>query len=131
MIAADTNVLVRLLVNDEPRQAAKARTLFDTLGEQDDRAWVADTVLVELVWILGRAYDRSRADLVTALRSLAAHATVALESPDAVSEAIEAFAQGPADFADCLLCAKARAAGCSGVATFDRGMRGLAGVKLL
>jgi predicted nucleic-acid-binding protein len=131
LIAADTNVLVRLLVNDEPRQAAKARDLFEELAGQDDQAWIADTVLVEVVWTLSRAYERSRADLVAALTAMATHGTLVLESPAAVAEAIEAFEKGPADFADCLLCAKARAAGCSAVATFDRGMKALPGVRLL
>ena len=131
MIAADTNVLVRLLVNDEPKQAAKARDLFEELAAEEDQAWIADTVLVEVVWTLSRAYERSRADLVSALRAMATHATLALESPSAVAEAIDAFEKGPADFADCLLCAKARAAGCGAVATFDRGMRTLPGVRLL
>ncbi|NRF68847.1 type II toxin-antitoxin system VapC family toxin [Aquincola sp. S2] len=131
MIAVDTNVLVRLLVNDDADQAAKARRFFDAQAEREEPVWVADTVLVELGWTLLRAYGRPRADLVVALRALTAHATVALESPEAVSEALALFERGPADFADCLLCAKARLAGCGGVATFDRAMKTLAGVKLL
>ncbi|HSW06395.1 PIN domain-containing protein [Aquabacterium sp.] len=131
MIAVDTNVLVRLLVNDDVAQAAKARRLFDAQAEQDAAIWIADTVLVETVWTLARAYQRLRADLVLALRALATHATAVLESPQAVQQAIEAFERGPADFADCLLCAKAALAGCDSVATFDRGMKELAGVKLL
>lgn len=131
MIAVDTNVLVRLVVADEPSQAAKARRLFDDVAERDDRIWVSDTVLVELVWTLGRAYARDRRDTVKALRALASHATVALESPAAVRAATDAFEQGPADFADCLLSMKASAAGCERLATFDRGMKGLPGVKVL
>jgi predicted nucleic-acid-binding protein len=131
VIAVDTNVLVRLFVADEPLQAAKARRLFDDAAERDDRVWVSDTVLVELVWTLGRAYARDRSDTVKALRALASHATVALESPAAVRSATDAFEQGPADFADCLLSMKAGAAGCERLATFDRGMKGLPGVKVL
>lgn len=131
MIAVDTNVLVRLLVNDDPAQAAKARRLFDDQAVDDGAVWIADSVMVELVWTLARAYRRERDDLVLALRALAAHATVVLESPAAVSQAIDAFERGPADFADCLLAAKAQAAGCTAVYTFDRGMKGLPGVKLL
>lgn len=131
MIAVDTNVLVRLVVADEPSQAAKARRLFDDVAERDDRIWVSDTVLVELVWTLGRAYARDRRDTVKALRALASHATVALESPAAVRAATDAFEQGPADFGDCLLSMKASAAGCERLATFDRGMKGLPGVKVL
>ena len=91
--------------------------------------WISDTVLVELVWTLSRAHGRDRPDIVTALRALSLHASVAMESADAVRDATDLFAAGPADFADCLLAAKARAAGCNQLPTFDRGMKGLSGVK--
>ena len=131
MIAVDTNVLVRLLVNDDAAQAARARDLIDAQAGEDGSIWVSDTVLVELVWVLSRAYDRSRAAVAAALRALASHATMTLESPLAVRAAIAAFEAGAADFADCLLAEKAQSAGCGQLFTFDKGMRGLAGVKLL
>lgn len=131
MIAVDTNVLVRLLVTDDEAQAGKARRLFQAQADEDGSIWIADTVLVETVWTLARAYSRPRADLVLALRALAGHATALLESPDAVRTAIDSYERGPADFADCLLCAKAQQMGCEMVATFDRGMKNLPGVKLL
>ncbi len=131
MIAVDTNVLLRLLVGDDPAQAAKARRLFDRADAEHKAIWVADSVLVELVWTLGRAYRRDRVDIVKALRTLASHATVVLESAAAVRDATDAFEQGQADFADCLLCMKAASVGCDEVATFDRGMKGLPAVRLL
>lgn len=131
MIAVDTNVLVRLFVADEPSQAAKARRVFDEAAEGGARVWVGDTVLVELAWTLSRAYALGRRDIVKALRALASHATVLLESPAAVRAATDALEQGPADFADCLLSMKAAAAGCDRLATFDRGMKGLPGATVL
>ncbi len=131
MIAVDTNVLLRLLVGDDASQAAKARRLFDRADAEQKSIWVSDTVLVELVWTLARAYSRDRTDIVKALRSLSSHATVVLESAAAVRDAIDAFERGRADFADCLLAMKAQSAGCDEVATFDRGMKGLPGVRLL
>ena len=131
MIAVDTNVLLRLLVGDDPSQAAKARRLFDRADAQQKAVWVADTVLVEMVWTLARAYRRERTDIVKALRTLSSHATVVLESAAAVGDAIDAFERGRADFADCLLPMKAQSAGCDEVATFDRGMKGLPAVRLL
>ncbi len=98
MIAVDTKVLLRLLVNDDPVQAAKARQLVDARAGDDSSIWVSDTVLVELVWTLSRAYGRPRADLLTALRALASHATLMIESADAVRAAIEVFERSPADF---------------------------------
>ncbi len=131
MIAVDTNVLVRLLVNDDAAQATKAKRLFDAMAGEDGSIWITDTVLVEVAWTLARAYGRSRENLVSALRALAGHATVALESAAAVRAAIETFEAGPADFAHCLLAEKARLAGCTQLVTFDKGMRALPGVKLL
>lgn len=131
MIAVDTNVLLRLLVGDDPSQAAKARRLFDRADAEQKTIWVSDTVLVELVWTLARAYSRDRADIVKALRTLSSHATVVLESAAAVRDATDAFERGRADFADCLLCVKAQMVGCDEVATFDRSMRALPAVRVL
>ena len=48
MIAIDTNVLVRLFINDDAAQAKRAGALFDEYADQDDSLWVADIVLIEL-----------------------------------------------------------------------------------
>jgi predicted nucleic-acid-binding protein len=131
VIAVDTDVLVRVFVADEPSQVTKARRVFDDAAEGGARVWIGDTVLVELAWTLSPAYGHDRRDIATALRALASHATVLLESPAAVRSATEAFVQGPGDFAGCLLAMKAAAAGCDRLATFDRGMKALPGVQLL
>ena len=131
MIAVDTNVLLRLLVGDDPAQAVKARRLFDRADAEQKSVWVSDTVLVELAWTLAKAYGRDRADIVSAMRALSSHATVVLESGAAVRDATDAFENGRADFADCLLAMKAHLAGCDELATFDRGMKALPAVRLL
>lgn len=131
MQALDTNLLVRLFVNDDAAQAAKVRSLLDRHAADDDAFWIADTVLVELAWTLERVYQRPRSDIAAAVRALGDNATLRLESKAAVAEAATLYADGPADFADCLLCTKARAAGCDRVRTFDRKMRPLPGVELL
>lgn len=130
MIAVDTKVLVRLVINDDAVQAQKARTLFDTYADTDEAVWVADIVLVELVWALDRSYQRPRHDICTALRALAGNATVRLESQPCMERAIALYAQGPAGFADCLLAVKA-ALTCESLRTFDKKMRDLPGVELL
>lgn len=79
---------------------------------------------------MSKAYGCGRGDIVKALRALSSNATVALESAAAVREATDAFEHGRADFADCLLCAKAGLAGCDQVVTFDPGMKDLPSVAL-
>lgn len=131
MQAIDTNLLVRLFVNDDTAQAQKVRVLFDQHADAAGALWVADIVLVELVWALDRVYARPRAQIVMALQALASHATVQLESVAALPEVTALYAQGPADFADCLLAVKAGQAGCESLRSFDKKMRALPGVRLL
>ena len=131
MQAIDTNLLVRLFVNDDAAQAQKVRALFDQQADEDGALWVADIVLVELVWALDRVYSRPREQIAAALHALAGNATVRLESAAALPQAKSFYAQGPADFTDCLLAVKAAQAGCESLRSFDKKMRGLPGVKLL
>ncbi len=131
MQAIDTNLLVRLFVVDDAEQARRVRNLFDQHANEDGALWLADIVLVELVWALDRVYRRDRKQIAVALAALSGNATVQLESAQAVAEATALYAGSACDFADCLLAAKARRAGCDAVRTFDKGMRALPGVKLL
>ena len=131
MIAVDTNVLVRLFVNDDTAQAAKARALFDAHADEDDSLWIADVVLAELVWALDRSYGRPREDIVTVLRALSGNVTVRLESAAALAQATTLYERGPADFVDCLLATKAQLIGCESLRSFDRKMKGLPGVVSL
>jgi predicted nucleic-acid-binding protein len=51
MTAVDTNVVVRLLTQDDPQQAAAARALFAA-----GPIWIAKTVLLETGWVLRSLY---------------------------------------------------------------------------
>ena len=81
MIALDTNVLVRFLVNDHPAQAEAARSLLSELTERD-LGFICREVTVELVWVLERAYGFSRERIATVLESLAATAELEVEAVD-------------------------------------------------
>lgn len=131
MISVDTNVLLRLFVNDDAAQAAKARALFDQQVDEDGSLWVADLVLAELAWALARSYKRPRGDIVAVMRALAGNATVQLESATRIAEATDLYERGPADFVDCLLAVKARALGCDALRSFEPQMKALPGVRLL
>lgn len=131
MIAIDTNVLIRLFVNDDSVQCQKVRTLFDLHAGSSESLWAADIVMLELAWTLDRIYDFPRAQICVALKALAGNATVSLESSLAIEQSIALYEQGPAGFADCLLAVKASHAGCVALRTFDKKMKALPKVKLL
>ena len=131
MFALDTNVLVRLLTRDDERQAEKVRVLFERHADQDAAFFVSDVVLAELAWTLERTYDFDRETVGSAFKALADNATLAFESREILRAAQLTFETTKAGFADCLIAAQSKAAGCSALLTFDKGMRMLPGVDLL
>ncbi len=96
MLAIDTNIIVRLLTNDDPDQAARAKSLIEG-GD----VFVATTVLLETEWVLRGAYRLAKSEVLVALRAFAGIATVRLEDP-VRAEAALTLAAGGMDFADAL-----------------------------
>ena len=71
MIAVDTNVLVRVLVDDpgQKAQVAAARSQAKRAGQ----VWVAQIVQAETVWVLESAYDLDRTTILRVPSSLGLH----------------------------------------------------------
>ena len=130
MIGLDTNVLVRFLVQDDPQQGALATRLMDELTAQAP-GFVGREVLVELVWVLERAYGYGRAEVASALEGLLVAPEIRLEEHDDVGAALHRHRAGGAGFADLLIAAAARRAGASRVVTFDRRAARIEGVERL
>ena len=120
MIALDTNLLVRLLTNDDPRQAAKVQAWLKANASPKTPAYVDHVVLCELGWVLERSYSYSRAEVHGAVAALLEQDHLKLESPALVRQALLLYAGGTADFSDYLLAARTQAAGYAPVLTLDK-----------
>jgi predicted nucleic-acid-binding protein len=120
MIALDTNVLVRFLVEDDPRQCRKARDLLARCVADEEEILLTDIVLCETVWVLSVSYRLTRAEIADALDQLLRARGLVLQDAAQVHRALAAFRDGRGDFADYLIRAVARSFGCDRVATFDR-----------
>jgi predicted nucleic-acid-binding protein len=114
MLAVDTNVVVRLLVNDDARQGAAARRLF-----QSDEIWIGVTVLLETAWVLESVYELSSAQTVKALRGLLGLPNVRAEDPGAFVAALDAADRG-LELADALHLVRTPAG--TEFVTFDRAL---------
>ena len=126
MRAVDTNVLVRLLVQDDPRQTAAAKS-FVTSG-----AWVSHLVLAEVVWVLDAVFSMQPASLAKSIRMLVEHESLVLQDADVVEAALNHFTDRPAlGFTDCLVLEIARKAGHSPLGTSDRRLSKLPGAHKL
>ncbi len=115
MRAVDTNVLVRLVSRDDPRQVAAAEA-FVARG-----AWVSQVVLVEAIWVLASVYELEAPAVATAVDMLLNHQDLTLQDADAVTAALEQYRAKPAvSFSDCLVLEVARKWGHLPLGTFDR-----------
>ena len=120
MIALDTNVLVRYLVEDDAKQTALAAALIERAIADDESLYVSDVVVCEMVWVLSVAYKVGRKEIAAVLRSLFRARHLAFGAVEQLIRALEAYDAGKGDFADYLIREHARAADCESVATFDR-----------
>ncbi len=131
MIGIDTNILLRLWLDDDPAQNKRIDALLAEHGGTPGSLLVTDVVLAEAVWTLRSAFDQDKAQQLLAIRSLLNETAFAFEDRDAVNQAAEMFERGNCGFSDCLVVAKHARHGCNFTATFDRGMRKLPRVKVL
>ena len=130
VIALDTNILVRYLVNDDVGQVEAARLLLEGLTTERP-GFVCREVTVELVWVLQRAYGFSRNQIATVLEELAATEGLEVEAVDDVARAALRYRRVGAGFPDLMIVAAAERAGAGTLYTFDRKAAQLEGVTLL
>ncbi len=112
MRAADTNILVRLVTQDDPAQCERAIRFFD-----DGDVYLPKTVLLELEWVLRYSYALDNTAIIGAIIAVLDMKRIFAEDEIAVREAIGLMADG-VDFADALHLTSSSA--CKDLATFDR-----------
>lgn len=121
MKGVDTNVLVRYLTDDDPKQSSVARKLIQGTEDDGERLYVNAIVVCELCWTLrGERYGYDRPTIAAALQRMLDARVFEFENRSAVARAAEAYRLGRADFADYLIGLASDGAGCSGTVSFDR-----------
>ena len=120
MIGLDTNVVVRYIMQDDPKQSSLAATLIEKLTV-DDPGFVPLVVVIELVWVLSSSFELARAQITAALEILLQTKEIQVERAEVVWRALRVYQGSSADFADCMVERSAAAAGCLRTMTFDRG----------
>lgn len=120
MIGLDTNVLVRLIIEDDKEQTALARAAVRTAVASGKRLFISHVVLVEFSWVTTRVYKRSQADICRFLDAILENADLCVEDEDVASEALAHYRNSPFGFADALIAIGNRAKGCHTTLTFDR-----------
>jgi predicted nucleic-acid-binding protein len=112
MVALDTNVFLRLVLDDDPEQMQRARGLV--VGTP---CFVPLTVILESEWILRRVYRHTKSAISQMFERLINTHNIAIERIEVVNYALELTTQG-IDFADALHLASSSR--CDWFATFDK-----------
>jgi predicted nucleic-acid-binding protein len=134
MVGLDTNVLVRYMAQDDPRQSAIATRLIEKELSPAEPGFISLVVLAELCWVLKRLYSASADELVAAVEDLLNTPQFYLERRDAVIGTVqhmEGIKGSKAGFVDALIAQLATAQGCSRTVTFDKVAVRSAGMVLL
>lgn len=130
MIGLDTNVLVRYLTKDDPKQAPAAVNTIRSLSAEEP-GFISLVVIAELAWVLEGSYSFDRAAIALVFDGLLHSKELLVEQADVVAQALDLFDSGNAGFADYLIERSGQAAGCVHTLTFDQRAATSAGMRLL
>jgi predicted nucleic-acid-binding protein len=130
MIGLDTNVLVRYIMQDDPKQSPKANRLMESLSAEEP-GYVTVVSVIELYWVLTSCYALTGRQVKEALDVLLRSKEIVVDQAEQVMRALRVFDVGAADFADCLIERIAAAAGCTQTMTFDQAAAKHAGMSLI
>lgn len=117
MLAADTNVWARALLDDDKAQAAKAKAAL-AQARSTGGIFVPLLVLAELSWVLRSRWERGK--VIDTLDGMLRTRGVQVETPALARKALDAARSGAAGFADQLIAEISFAAGANEILTFDK-----------
>lgn len=128
MIAVDTNILVRILVEDpdQPAQTSAAREL----ASKAKQVFVPLVVQVETVWVLESGYKLHKENVAQVLEHLEVNQAFILENEELCQSALELYRSSNVDYSDCIILTYCRTRDLN-LYTFDKRLSKLASVALL
>ncbi len=121
----DTNTIVRYLIADEPTLHARAKEFFDKVKNGGVRAIIHESVIAECIYVLTKIYKVPRNRAARSLIDLLRYKGIANDDQQELIRALSLFSEQSLDIVDCILCAKAVAAG-DYLFTFDADLNKLA-----
>jgi predicted nucleic-acid-binding protein len=114
IIAADTNVLVRYIMDDDPRQGEVARALF----ESAESIAISNVALCELAWVLANSYKTPRGDITRVMQQFLNTSKIVLDH-NAVLAGLDMLEAG-GDFADGVIAHEGQWLGAEEFVSFDK-----------
>lgn len=120
MIGLDTNVVIRYLTQDDPKQSAIANRIIEQELSEKNQGYITLISLIEITWVLESCYQQTKEDIINVLDLLLTIKQISIEKTDLVYLALKRFRTGTADFSDALITMVCEDAGCKRVVSFDK-----------
>jgi predicted nucleic-acid-binding protein len=118
-VGIDTNILLRLLIDDNPTQREAVLKFGKGIGK-DYAGFITLISLVEMDWALRKQYGFTKRESVEAVRRVVRLRGIEVQSPDAVIRTLQGVENGDGEFADLMIAHLCLDAGCEHVVTLDR-----------
>jgi predicted nucleic-acid-binding protein len=103
MTGLDTNVLMRYLLQDDPKQTRQASQIIDRQLTEQNPGFVNLATILEVVWVLRSLLKRSPSEIATHLEHLLAADSLEIQNEQQVFEAAFALKRGTGEFEDALI----------------------------
>ena len=120
MIAADANIFVSWLVEDDKAKADAVARLLKESEEAGRQLWVSDLVMAEVVWVLQRLYRIKPALVAEMVEPLLDAPMLEFENRERLMRAVTLYGNHGVDFADCYTAAAVAERKLEGVLSYDR-----------
>lgn len=101
----DANVLLRFLLQDNPKQSAAATALFKKAEQGEVELQLPDVIVAEVTFVLEKVYRRTRIQIANALLDFMQNPGIKLQSSSILNDALLRYRNHPVDFPDALLVA--------------------------
>jgi predicted nucleic-acid-binding protein len=132
MMGLDTNVLLRYLAQDDPKQSPRAAEIIERRLTEQEPGFVSLVTILEVVWVLKSLFKRSRQQIANDVEMLLAADTLEVQNEQEVYLAVVCLRNGIATFEDALIGSLNTWRGCSATLTFDEdGAKRLHGFQLI
>ena len=131
MIRLDTNILIRYLTQDDPVQSGKATEILERRLTPNNPGFVSVVAMVEIVWVLDRAYSLTAQQIATAVERLLQVEVLAIQNEQEVFTAMIALKQRRGSFAEALIAELGALARCPRTLTFNQKAVRLRGFELV
>ena len=119
MRAVDTNIIIRFLVKDDPKQCLAVKKMFEKIENLGDKLWVSNVVVLEMVWVLRSRYTASRDEILTAVKTLLDMVILEFQDAEIVEQFYYSAQNAPLELDDLLIGMTAKVS-CDFTWTFDR-----------